>query len=404
MSDEALNAKIAAAWENAGLDASSDDTDIPSEGDFDEGDGDGEGESETESTDTKDDENFIEEGEGEAAAETETDTEGEEEGEEEEEKPTPATKEEKKAVEEALADLAEELGLGKLPDDPKKRAAWWKSRVPYSQLHKVVTAREKKLQDIFDGKTKGSTDRIAKFEKDFADIQKTEGFIKDSPEQYMKALANIFPDTYGKLFAPILGSKDTKAEELPKIEDPGPRPEPNLDLGNGNWTYDKEGYLKLMEWQRKVTEKAMLERIQPHLDFMDGQRKAAEKKQKEDAAKKQQQDSKEAVDAAMAEVKTWDLGEENFDAIVDQANKLDPKFTVREALNIAWRMVVGPKLKAKRDEMKADLLKEAKKKSAKKTSASLKQQRTGEAAKEEESNTDLDTRIKNAWRRAGLIK
>jgi hypothetical protein len=53
--------------------------------------------------------------------------------------------------------------------------------------------------------------------------------------------------------------------------------------------------------------------------------------------------------------------------------------------------------------MQADILKSMKKASAKSTAAGLTQTRTAATTAVDPATVDLDTRIKNAWKRKGLI-
>lgn len=403
MSEEALNAAIASKWESAGLDASIDGTEVPnpveeeqvaevtedsSESDTPVEDAvDTDTTDTTETTDEEDAEPPVVDAGAAAAAEA-------------------ATKTTDDATKEAQDDLAEALGLGKPPADPKKRAAWWKSRLAYSQVHKIVTEREKKLNETHAGAVKDYTGKITEYDTRFADVKKVEDIITNNPDQYVKTLAALFPDTYGKMFAPVFGKTPTTEETaagLPEAVDPGPKPEPNYKLPDGNMTYDVDGYQKLMDWQQKVTEQNMLKHFKPLLDFGTAQQKAAEQQKKIQLANDHKQRGMETSQKALAEVETWDLGKENINEILEAAAKLDPSYDAVTALNIAYRQIVVPKLKANRDVMLAQLVKDQKKASAKQTAAGLQTQTRTAATKASAASVDLDTRIKNAWKAKGLI-
>lgn len=402
MADETLDQKIMSGWESAGLDASADTEDAPTV----ESDGEEPVESDTPDAEEVqvDDPDAAPDPAEEVVDPEATETEGETETPAEE---TPA-KTAEQVQKDADDDLAEALGLGKPPADPKKRAAWWKSRLPYSQVHKEVVAREKRLREAHEGVVKTHTTKISEYDTRFADVQKVENLIKDEPEHYVKTLATLFPDTYGKMFAPLLGDGTTPVDKatLPTEVDPGPKPEADLDLGDGRKTYSIEGYDKLMEWQRLTTEQNMLKRFKPHMDFMDSQRKAAEKAQKDQQSAETIKRGREATDKAVAEVRTWDLGEQNLKEIVDEAAKLGPDVDVATALNIAYRKVVIPKMKqsltADRDKVRAEVLAELKKKSAKQTAAGL-QTQTRTVVPKTPATGDLDERLKAKWKREGLI-
>lgn len=384
MSEDALNTAIAAKWESAGLDAGVDDLEVP----------DATGEDEV--APVEDDGEVVD-----TPADDAVDTSTEETTETTEETDPPEVDAAAAAAtKEAQDELAEALGLGKPPADPKKRAAWWKSRLPYSQVHKIVTEREKKLTDSHTSAIKGYTDKISERDGRFADVQKVEDLIKDKPEQYINTLAEIFPDTYGKLFAPIRANGKVAAP-LAEVTDPGPRPEPDYELPDGSKTYSLEGLQKRMEWEQKVTEQKMLERFKPHLDYVQQQQTAAEKKAKADLAEEQKKQGLQSANDAIAEVETWDMGKENIKAIVDLAATLPETYDAEKALNIAYRRIVMPLMKADRDKMTVEIMKGLKKTSNRQTAVGLTQTKT--ATTSAASTTSLDDRIKAGWKQKGLI-
>jgi hypothetical protein len=296
-------------------------------------------------------------------------------------------------------DLAEALGLGKPPTDPKKRAAWWNSRVPYSKIHKSVTAREKKLRDTHDGVLQEHRNRITEYDTRFADVQKVEGLIENHSQEYVRRLAELFPDTYGKMFAPILGGHNGTPAKLIEESDPGPKPEPDYRLPDGSMTYGIEGHQKLMEWQQKVTEQSMLKRFKPHLDFVQSQ-------QKSQLAEQMRQEGLQTAKAAIEEVKAWPLAAENIEAIVAEAAKLDAKIPAFKALTLAYNKLIFPKMQLSQDELQAKIIADLKKRSAKKTSLELSQNKTNQQDDVSDDPGDpeeaLNKRIKEAFKRKGI--
>jgi hypothetical protein len=402
-----LDERISAAWKSAGLDARNENTEVFAEGSDDvEDDGD-DTPVDTEDADGDADVDPVDPDTDADASDTDADEKDGEAEVEVEAEPIKPSKTEEKAQKEAEDDLAEALGLGKPPADPKKRAQWWKTRLPYSQVHKAVTERTKKITEGHAATLKERDDKLAGYDTRFTDVQKVEKIITENPEQYVRTLAQLFPETYGQLFAPLFRQGDTKAEELVKPEDPGPMPEPDFDLGDGRKTYSMEGMTKLREWDRKVTQQETLKSLQPHIAFLDQQKTAAAKKQQEDQQRETIRKGQEVADAALAEIRTLDLAEENLDAILAEAQKCPAHYDAEKALNVAYRKVVMPKLKANRDEMQAQIVKDLKKASAKKTSATLKQQSVGAKKDETTESTgdaeeDLNNRIRRAWKRKGL--
>lgn len=393
MSEDALNTAIAAKWESAGLNAGDDDTEVLENG----------GEEDVVDVDDSIPDPAEPSGEEGASGDTSDDPPAEADAAETDPPVEKAAVETETKAEELQHDaedeLATALGLGKPPEDPKKRAQWWKTRVPYSQLHKVVTEREKKLNDTHTGVLKERDTKITEYDTRFSDVKKVEDIITNNPEQYIKTLAALFPDTYGKTFAPLLAKP---AAPVPEVVDPGPMPEPDYSLPDGSKTYSLAGLQKRLEWDQKVSEQKILERFKPHLEFVQQQQTEAEKQKKIHTAEEIQKQGEKSANEAIAEAETWDLGKENIKEIVEVAKKLDSRYDAVTALNIAYRQVVVPKLKAKRDEMHAEILKGMKKTSAKQTAAALTQTRSVPAVVDPAS-TDLDTRIKAAWKRKGLI-
>jgi hypothetical protein len=319
--------------------------------------------------------------------------------------PAAATPTEIAAQKEAEDDLAAALGLGKPPEDPKQRAKWWKRQLPYSLVHKTVTEREKKLKETHEGALKEHTTKLADFDTKFTDVKKVEKFIQEQHEPYLRTLAEMFPETYGKFLAPVLGHTIATLP-LPDDEDIGERPGPNADLPGGGKTYDLQGIDALMEWNTKKTKQDVLKAFKPHLETIQKQGKEAKTAAEIEARNRT---AAKRRDEAVAEMKTWERSDEFFDEIIAEANKLDARYDVETALNIAYRKVALPKivagLKADRDKMRADILKEQKEASAKKTATSITTNQVVRTKEKvgDDSNLDVDTRIRNAWKRKGLI-
>lgn len=395
MSDD-LNQAISDSWKSAGLDATSDSTDAPA--DVDDG-------QPTETADDdlvdvlEDDSPVVEDPLAADTTETPETTTADTTTEE-----SPAVEVVEKATQqEAENDLAEALGLGKPPDDPKKRAQWWKTRLPFSQVHKAYGDLKKKLSETHDGVVRGHTEKISTYETRFADVEKVEKFIKEQHEPYLRTLADMFPDTYGKLLAPLFGhSSVTTLPEL-KEEELGEMPGPNVTLPDGGKTYDTAGLQALMDWRDKKSQQEMLKRFKPHLDTI---QKEGEKAKKIAQVQETTAKSKARTDAALADLKTWEGGEEYFDAIVAEANTLDPRYDVETALNIAWRKVAYPKLleKNKADEttIRAKVIKELKDKAAAKAKAKIATDASGGPKVTPGSSGSVDDQIRNAWKKAGL--
>jgi hypothetical protein len=391
LSEDAINAAILSKWESAGLDADVDDLEVPTPSGEVVVDDEPEPASDTDvvdepldTADAGDEPAPVVEDEHDAVVEEVVE-------------PVIEKTPEEQAKQDIEDDLAAELGLGKPPDDPKKKAQWWKSRVPYSQVNKIVKAREKKLAD-----------KIAGYDTRFADVAKVEKFIQESPAEYAKTLANMFPDSYGKLFAPILGQHDGKAAPVvPAVEDLGEMPGPNLTLSDGSMTYDLEGLRARDEWVVKKTKQDVLQAFKPQMDFLDKQKTDAEKAAETTRTQQQQEAHDKAVlkakDDAIADLMTWDyVTEADLEPILTAASKLPANLNMHQALNTAYRQVVLPRVKADKDKMRAEILKEQKAASAKKTAITIAAGQTARTVEKPDAKSE-DERILAKWKKEGLI-
>ncbi len=279
------------------------------------------------------------------------------------------------APKEEQDDLATALGLGKVPDDPKKRAAWWNTRVPYSKLHKIVTERNKAAQAKFDETLATHTAEIGGHKKYREEVGVVENFIKTNGREYLKTLMNIVPEQYGELLAPLFaGQYDAKAaaSALPKADEPNPMPEPNVPLADGGSTYDINGLKSFAKWVQVETKKEMLKEFEPQLKFLSDSKKEQETKI---AQTRRAEQSQKAINDAITEVASWEDGEANMAEIVAFSKTLPNHYDVLSALSIAYKNVVVPKqkkaLQTSMEEMRKKVHEENKKLSVKKTAASV---------------------------------
>lgn len=386
MSEDALNQAIADRWADAGLDASSEDLDIPAEPEVAEG---------TENTEVDASVEPVGDKPAEEAPVADDEPVAEATPEPVAEPEAPKTTE---AQQDAEDELAIALGLGKPPDDPKKRAQWWKTRLPYSQIHKVYGEQQKKWQETHETALKPLNEKITGFESRFKDVETVEKVIAENPEQYIRTLATLFPETYGQYFAPLFQGYE-QPQGLPEPQDV-PMPEPNYKLPDGSMTYDLEGIKQLMEWQKSQTTSALSQQFKPYIDSIQQQEKAAKDRAAADARYSQ---ARQTTNTALEVVKKWEKGSEHLNDILAEAAKLDPSYDVMTALSMAYHSVVMPKIKADRDAMRAEILAEGKKAAAKKTALAVAPSSRVATKEPVSSDENVNDRIKAAWKRKGLI-
>lgn len=396
MSEDTLNAAIAQSWADAGLSDSGDSRsdEVTSTDEVADDDAEPTSDTDVDPLDTVDSDTPAESDEADPAADDPApDADSDAAADAAKAVADATTPAEKKDAED---DLALALGLGKPPDDPKKRAQWWKTRLPYSQVHKAVSAREKALKDAHEGVVKQHGEKITAYDERFKGVKTVEDIIINNPDQYTRTLAAMFPDTYGKMFAPIF-SGTAKAVE-PKVAADVAKPEPDVDLGDGTFTYSKQGLEKLQEYYQSQTAKALRAEFQPHIDAIKQQ---ADAQKQARAAEDMRIRNQQTTDEAIAEAKTWEMAEENFDAILEESMKVDKRHSALTALSMAYNKVVFPKLKAEREQMRKDILAEQKKAAAKKTSVAISVGQTART-KETAAPVSVDAQIKAAMKRKGL--
>jgi len=272
-------------------------------------------------------------------------------------------------------DLAAALGLGKPPDDPKKRAGWWKTRLAYSQVAKAHKDILKKTQEAHESTLKERLVDFDTYKTRDSERQAAEARIANEPEFFLPMLARMYPDKYGKLLAPILNAQPTlqnAVATLPQVDDDNPMPEPNVPLEGGGSTYDVEGLKRFAKWVQKETTKTIRNDLKPQLEFLN-----TTKEQQQRAVELQQLETRtqEAAKAAVAEVITWKGGEANLKEIIAVANTYPESYDPLKAMSLAYNKVVLPKLEKEltmsMEDMRKKILEENKKKSVTKTSTAV---------------------------------
>jgi hypothetical protein len=272
-------------------------------------------------------------------------------------------------------ELAAMLGLGKPPDDPKKRAGWWKTRLAYSQVAKAHKEILKKAQDTHEMTLKERIAEYEPFKTRDVERQQAEARIANEPEFFLPMLARLYPDKYGKLLAPILNAQPTlqnAVATLPQADDDNPMPEPNVPLEGGGSTYDVEGLKRFAKWVQKETTKTIRNDLKPQLEFLN-----TTKEQQQKAVELQQIETRtqEAAKAAVAEVMTWKGGEANLKEIIAVANTYPENYDPLKAMSLAYNKVVLPKMEKEltisMEDMRKKVLEENKKKSVAKTSTAV---------------------------------
>lgn len=159
-----------------------------------------------------------------------------------------------------------------------KKKAGKDNRIPYSEVTRILTNREKKtalavvtalgLPGI-DTKTyrpetfKSALDaHVAAYKElqvESADFKTVQPIMTKKPDQFLQMLAKTINPEYGEFVrkgTDTGGAKDAKAEVI----DPNdPEPEPDFKLPDGSMTYSKDGHKKLRAWDRRQIKREAVE-------------------------------------------------------------------------------------------------------------------------------------------------
>ena len=162
-----------------------------------------------------------------------------------------------KVTQQEADDLAEALGLPAPPTNPKDRAKWWASKVNYSKVHKIVQEREKTLTDAHTAALAEHTGKIQQYEQKIGNIEHVEGIMRDNPVQFLEMLAQGDP-RYADVFRQLAGQQQQQPADTSNV-----MPQPDYDMGNGNFTYSVEGLRKRDEWNARQVEARIMGQLSP---------------------------------------------------------------------------------------------------------------------------------------------
>lgn len=248
-------------------------------------------------------------------------------------------------------DLATALGLPAPPTDPKERQKWWTKKLNYSKVHQVVTDREKKLTDAHTAALTEHTTKIQKHEARLSNVDKIEKIMNDDPLEFVQMLHDKLPG-YAELFERLglkIGSDGGGAGSRREAPAQDEMPQPDYDLGNGQFTYSVEGLQKRDEWHARQVEARVMQRLSPLL----------QRQQAEEEAIAAEQVIAANIPAARTQLEraeaTRPLFKEHKAEILAKLRS-DPQMGLEDAY---WD-VVGPKLQTDRNKMRQELIEEQK--------------------------------------------
>lgn len=268
--------------------------------------------------------------------------------------------------------LAKELGL-------KSRADGKENRIPYSRVKMITANAEKKavqtllthvaeatgldvkalspekLKDIL-------TERETGFQSERAEVTQmrdVEKVMASDPDRFMQMLTQVNP-----AYAKFLGGGAAAAETATTAPTATTaRPQPDLDLGNGQKTYSLDGIENLVNW-------SVSEGVRQAVAQFEGKVKPLQDRQAEaDAAAQAAERTARQTAASNA---AWQEAYQNWDGFKENASeilavlKADVVAAQKEnrrviTLDRAYNRVVLPKMKADREKTRAEVLAELRK-------------------------------------------
>lgn len=209
------------------------------------------------------------------------------------------TAEELAAQQAAEEAFAKEYGLA-MPKPGQRE-----NRIPYSRVKTIIqNAIDKRNQAIaeaawgkkyegkdFDADFKAHVGRIPEieqkltsYEAEFKNMDVVGKIMAEQPDRFIEMLPQINPR-----YAELIGKAQKDAEAAMKAvreAELGPRPEPDVDLGDGRKTYSIEGHQKLAEWEAKRLkadlEKQFEEKFKPVTERIKGEQTLASVRKRAD--------------------------------------------------------------------------------------------------------------------------
>lgn len=235
-----------------------------------------------------------------------------------------------------VEEKAEDEDLGPAQD---KRGR--ENRIPYSRVQKITAKAETRGRDAakaeYEPKIAEFTTKVSDYETRLNEVAGVEHIMFNDQPRFLQILQTI-PG-----YAELLSGKVAPAQT--PVDPASEKPKPDVDLGEGKWTYSPEGVEKLTAWTAAQAEKRLLDRFKPLQDQFD--------------AEQHTRAMKPVIDAHLNEAAQWEGFLEHQDEILKalQADSAQAERThTRPKLSMerAYLQVIVPKLKKAVEDGKAD--------------------------------------------------
>jgi hypothetical protein len=232
------------------------------------------------------------------------------------------------------------------------------NRIPYSRIRKIVANAKTKWSEKLTGEHKAAlTERDTKVQEFDTRDKNIEQFISNDPEGYINLLANLYPQHYKK----FVGGGEPKEDPAVARAKADPEPQVDIKYDDGSYGYSPEQFAKVREWDRREAARVAKEQTTKEFNERFGPI------EKEYKATQQTHEDTQRVRGHIGKLREqW--GPEVIDDPKVQADIVaymdaNPKVTLvaaaREIVN-GRRATELLKLRADRNTMRADLIKELK--------------------------------------------
>ncbi len=249
-------------------------------------------------------------------------------------------------------DLTKELeGFGIAAPVPGQR----EGRFTWSKVRKVLDNTRKKLNDQHATVLKEKDATIATATARLKNLDMVDHMIVTDPDKYIRTLARIHPDKYGKYVGQATGTPDRPTAAGPGTSPTDPAPPPDAEFADGSRGYSPDGLNALLEWHAKRIESSVTDRIDKQYSKRFGPIEQDWKAQR--FVEQKLPVVRSAITAAR---QTWGKPfDEHEGEIVALMNANDgQEGRPYLSFDACIAQVLVPKTKAERNAMRADLLKE----------------------------------------------
>jgi hypothetical protein len=200
-----------------------------------------------------------------------------------------------------------------------------------------------KMEDVV-GVIKEHGTKRTNYETKLKQVDAVEKLIATDPDRFMQIVSEINPGfkAYAKKEATAAVTKSTAEED--------PEPQPDYDLGNGQFTYSVEGLRKLRAWERRQAVKEVNAGLDARLKPVEEKAKAEQERAEYEAW---YNDRLAFHTQRLEKARKWPKFTDNELAII-QAMQTDPSVSLEDA----YMQVVVPHLAGDRTKIRQEILDE----------------------------------------------